>query len=48
MSGDVPPHVAQPCYVALGGGSDLGLISRLVEGFVNWVSSFQVGTRCGP
>ena len=30
LNGDVPPHLAQPCCVALGQALDSGLVSRLV------------------
>ena len=30
--GDMPPHLAQPCLVALGRAPDSGLVSRLVWG----------------
>ena len=29
-TGDMPPHLAQPCCVALGRALDSGLVSRLV------------------
>ena len=37
LSGDVPSHLAQPCYVALGQALIWGLYPDWFEGFVNWV-----------
>ena len=48
LSGDVPSHLAQPCYVALGQALIWGLYPDWFEGFVNWVPLPKVGTRCGP
>ena len=44
LSGDVPPHLAQPCYIALGWALIWGLYpdELRLESFVNWVSSSQV------
>ena len=40
--GDVPPHLAQPCYVALGRALIWGLYPDEVEGFVNCVLFLQI------
>ena len=37
MSGDVPPHLAQPCCVALGRALIWGLYPDWFEGLVNWL-----------
>ena len=46
--GGVPPHLVQPCCVALRQALDSGLISRLVWGLCQLGSSSQVETSCGP
>ena len=37
LSGNVPPHLVQPCYLALGRALIWGLYPNWFEGFVNWV-----------
>ena len=44
QSSVVPPHLAQPCYVALGRALIWGLNPDWFEGSVNWVPI----TRLGP
>ena len=43
--GDVPPHLAQPCYVALGQALDWGLISRHVFRALSIGFLFPISSR---
>ena len=43
LTQNVPPHLVQPCYVALGWALLWGLYSDEVEGFVNWVPLPRLG-----
>ena len=47
--GDVPPHLAQPCYVALGRALDLGLIRGLhtIPMLGSWSSATSIHKQYG-
>ena len=46
LSGDVPPHLAQPCYVTLGRALIWCLYPNWFEGFVNWVIGHHGRSCC--